>query len=213
MLKVWNMNFELHTAAPSARAQVKECHILMYRIEQSMSSGTPRAHPRSSGRPPRLKSASVVQLLLKHYEFTEVLDLRQLPSYSDVNFYFQGKSDAQDQSEFVLKILNCARTSKERALALSALWCHQQEKGLKYTGPILNRQGEMVTVLTSRELLQFQDEVPQEYKEFSARVMRFVPGETLDSLDKQHLTPKLLFEVGAYIGRVDTALQVYVGND
>ena len=53
------------------------------------------------------------------------------------------------------------------------------------------------------------DEEPQEYKEFSARVMRFVSGQTLDSLDKQHLTPKLLFEVGAYIGRVDTALQVW----
>ena len=115
----------------------------------------------SSGRPPQLKSTSVIQLLLKHYDFTEVLgsSLRQLPSYYDTNFYFQGKRDA-DQSEFMFKILNCVRTSKEMALAVSALWCHLQEKGLKYTGPILNRQGEMVTVLTSRELLQLWEKGP-----------------------------------------------------
>ena len=46
--------------------------------------GTSNLEPRimSSGRPPQLKSTSVIQLLLKHYDFTEVLgsSLRQLPS-------------------------------------------------------------------------------------------------------------------------------------
>ena len=111
----------------------------------------------SSGRPPQLKRASVIQLLQKNYNFAEVVDssLKQLPSYYDVNFYFQGtlalgeNGTCRSQGEYMFKIMNCVRTSSEMAIALSALWCHLQEKGLKYSGPILNRQGEMVTLLTS----------------------------------------------------------------
>lgn len=98
------------------------------------------------------------------------------------------------------------------AVGLSALWTHLQMKGLDYTSQVVNKRGNTVTTLTVQELLKFTDgphETELRRSEvFSMRVMKFVPGEILDKVDKQHLTPRLMYDVGAFIGRVDAALYV-----
>ncbi len=167
-----------------------------------------------SGRPPQLKPLSIVKLLKLHYGFQQADEdsVKHLPSYYDVNFYFRGipNQDALE-GEYMLKILNRAHISNEIAVGLSALWAHLNKKGLNYTNMLPNIQGDRVTTLTVQELVQFEEEQPSEAVlslAFSIRVMRFVPGEVFDAVDKRYLTPSLLFDVGAFTGRIDTALQV-----
>lgn len=73
----------------------------------------------------------------------------------------------------------------------------------------------MVTTLnlSSEDLLRFEGSGKKpleviESQSFSARVMRFVPGEVFDALEKHYLTPNIMFEVGAFIGKIDNALKV-----
>ena len=183
---------------------------------------------KSSGRPPLISDTSFINLVHECYDFKHVNEssVKRLPSYYDANFYFRGtvrnsdKGEGTDctrsindtEEEFVLKILNTFNTY-ERVVGLSALWTHLQMKGLDYTRQLMNKRRSTVTTLTMQELLKLETDGPHraELKKsavFSIRVMRFVPGEIFDKVDKKHLTPKLMYEVGAFIGKVDTALHV-----
>ncbi len=167
-----------------------------------------------SGRPPQLKPASIVKLIKLYYDFEQVTEdfVTQFPSYYDLNFYFRGLYQ-EIEGEYMLKVLNRVRISIAMASGLSVLWSHLNENGLNYTSMLPNKKGERVSTLTLRELVQFEEEQPPEAVLaflFSVRVMRFVPGEVFDMVDKHYLTPHLLFQVGAFVGRIDTALKVII---
>lgn len=189
---------------------------------------------KSNGRPPVLNTTSFMNLVHEYYDFKHICEnsVKHLPSYYDANFYFRGSiqhsscssSDGKNftetvsehdhiEEEYVLKILNSFRTPYSMAVGLSALWTHLQMKGLDYTSQIVNKQGKTVTMLTAQELQLFETGNSQitELKGnevFCMRVMRFVAGEVFDEVDKRHLTPRLMYDVGAFLGNVDTALKV-----
>lgn len=167
----------------------------------------------NAGRPPPLKPASIVKLVKLYYGFEQVVEgsLKQFPSYYDQNFYFRGQYPNEREGEYVIKILNRLYISPAMASGLSALWGHLNENGLNYTSMLSNIKGEKISNLTFRELVQFEEEQPSEAAQdhsFSVRLMRFVPGEVFDMVDKRYLTPDLLFQVGAFLGRIDTTLKV-----
>ncbi len=166
-----------------------------------------------SGRPPHLTPASISSLVKLYYGFEQVLEdsVKQFPSYYDSNFYFRGLYQNESEGEYMLKILNRVRISTAIASGLSDLWGHLNKNGLNYTSMLPNKKGERVFTLTVQELVQFEKEQPLEAilaLSFSVRVMKFVPGEVFDMVDKHYLTPQLLFQVGAFVGKIDTALKV-----
>ena len=192
----------------------------------------------SAGRPPALGNASVVKLVRHLYNFLyiDVDSVKSLPSYDDRNYYFRGVETAVHNSsipqdgndvqqhtgrdsipqanEFVLKTFNSLHTTVNTARGISAIWSHVQSKGFNYTEQLVNRQGSSIASLTVQELSKFEDEVSKSVEiengdlSCAVRVMRYIPGELFDKVDKKYLTPRLMYDVGALIGKVDAVLQV-----
>ena len=72
------------------------------------------------------------------------------------------------------------------------------------------RDGSTIAMVTGSELRRVTGGNTEGVGEltYCVRVVRFVSGQTLDSIGREHVTPRLLFEVGQYLGRIDTALNV-----
>ena len=80
------------------------------------------------------------------------------------------------------------------------------------SSPIASRTGQYSHMATEQELLggkSAADGGEEETVEYPVRVMKYIPGELMDRLDKCYLTPQLSYDVGHYVGKMDHALQVY----
>ncbi len=64
----------------------------------------------------------------------------------------------------------------------------------------------MVTGQELRKILGVNCDMMGEHT-YCVRVVRYVPGEILENI-KEFITPKLLFETGQFLGKIDTALSV-----
>ena len=77
---------------------------------------------------------------------------------------------------------------------------------------VTNRDGGTIAMVTGQELRRVvgSDCDVMDGHTYCIRVVRFVPGETMDAISKECITPKLLFEVGQFLGRIDTSLSVSI---
>lgn len=171
-------------------------------------------------RPPELEIQSAASLVLAVFPFSEVKErsVKQLPSYEDRNYYFRGTLDGElvgkgitrDQerpeaiNEFLLKLSN---SSLPYGLieGINAVTNYLKSKGFSCPYPLPSRKGKEVEVLSQIQLLAGDVGANASGVQFCVRVLVFIPGETLDSVQ---LTPKLAYDVGNYIGRMDAMLQV-----
>ena len=137
-----------------------------------------------------------------------------LPNVDEKQQLTGGDSGSVEIREFVLKIFNSLHTTVNTVRGISAIWSHLQSKGFNYTKQLVNRQGSLIASLTVQELSKFEDEVSKSVEfengdlSCAVRVMRYIPGELFDKVDKKYLTPRLMYDVGALIGKVDAVLQV-----
>ena len=69
----------------------------------------------------------------------------------------------------------------------------------------MTKRGHYLEILSEADLLQGngRDDVT-----YVVRVLRYVPGELMDEVNKCYLTPELSYSVGGFVGRIDLALQV-----
>lgn len=65
----------------------------------------------------------------------------------------------------------------------------------------------MVTGREVRRVVGVDCDVMDEYT-YCVRTVRYVPGEMMENISKECVTPKLLFEAGQFLGKIDTALSV-----
>ena len=170
------------------------------------------------GRPPEVSPGAASALVLRLFPFKHVsLDsFKQLPSYDDRNIYFEGiHEDKTELTPFVLKMSNTDLYTLELVDGLSKMMLFVESRGFVCSAPIASRTGQHSLMATEQELLGGKrsdggEEV--EAVEYPVRVMRYIPGELMDKLDKCYLTPQLSYDVGNYVGRMDQALQVYILN-
>lgn len=82
--------------------------------------------------------------------------------------------------------------------------------------PLKSRKGqfESTVEITGKELLDYDTQNKQSNTQevrkmkFFMRIVTYIPGECLDHVHKQYLTPQLLYNVGNFIGKVDAVLSV-----
>lgn len=186
----------------------------------------------SAGRPISLRNPSLVELIRKLYNFmhVDVNSIKSLPSYNDRIYYFRGiptplhnfnkspnnvcnsvDSKCGQVGEYIFKMFNNSFTPFKYAEGYSAIWTYLQSKGFDCTEHFLTKQGHMLAAITAQELSQFEvdaSKVSDGDTPFAVRVMKFIPGELFDHVDKKYLTPRVLYNVGAFVGKVDSALNV-----
>ena len=190
----------------------------------------------SAGRPPSLSSAAVVKLVKEFFWFKAVdeLSVKEFPSYDDRNFYFRGTlEEARDhlqtdgvedvtphaqqklEGEYVLKLNNPLFASYDVLLGINALLNHLHANGCtRCIRPLVGRAGADVLEITKEKLMEYgsNSDLTEKMKESKCfmRVVTFIPGECLDTVDKHHLTPRLLYDVGNCVGNACAILQVRV---
>lgn len=166
----------------------------------------------AEGRPPALSNTALVKLITKFYSFDSVDtdSIKHFPGYDDRNFYFRGVlCRTEKETEFVLKIFNQLHSSHEVVVGVSNLWTHLIKKGFTFSSYLRNTEGNAVTFVPKTQCHE-NDILGTLDKEdtYAVRILHFVQGELLDDIDKRYLTPKLMHNVGKFVGRVDAALQV-----
>ena len=150
--------------------------------------------------------------------------MRQFPSYDDRNFYFQGtlsdslvpgcsegfKDNEIGLEEFVLKINSTAFIPCKILDSLNNIMNHLKGKGVRCPYPLKSKNGRQLEIYSESQLLRSTGsyERSDREREFGIRVLIFLPGELLDKIDRVHITPRLMYETGKYIGKLDAALQV-----
>lgn len=178
----------------------------------------------ATGRPPPLSNQTLTRVVCKYFSFKSVREdcIKSLPSYDDRNYYFQGECSTSNAHEFVLKLSNPLYTSFEELCGIYNLMNHLHSCDLKFAipFPLCNRKYANVVKLTYDELTDGNHQTcstkesslssssaMKDFKYFVS-LLTFIPGETLDHVEKKILTPELLFEVGVMIGRVNKELMV-----
>ena len=171
------------------------------------------------------------------FEAVDQLSVKEFPSYDDRNFYFRGTletvthaADPVDgmeaansvtphaqtklEGEYVLKLNNPLFASYEVLLGINSLLNHLHANG--YTQcirPLVSRAGADVLEITKEKLKDYESsnsDLTEKVTEskFFMRVVTFIPGECFDTVDKHHLTPRLLYDVGNCVGSACAILEV-----
>ena len=170
----------------------------------------------ADGRPPDLGSEATSALVTTLFPFQHVsLDsIKPLPSYDDRNIYFngileqkRGEHGSCSEEPFVLKLYNCYTSTVDVLEGLNAVMLFLSERDLEVPCccPVASRAGTHVVVISEREMT---GEPARSDARYPVKVVRFIPGEVMDKLEKRHLTPELSYSVGCMVGRLDLALQV-----
>ena len=176
----------------------------------------------TTGRPPDLCAHAVAELICKLFPFKEVEEysVNQLESYDDRNFYFCGDLEREfqtlgngiksDSREFVFKLSNPLLASYEVTEGLNAIMQHLNQEGFNCPLPLKGRKGSEIENVSESQLIETQrnNSVCGNERIFCARVLTFIPGELMDRVNEHCLTPQLLYNIGNFVGRMDTALQV-----
>ena len=187
--------------------------------------------------PPAVDCKTAVALITKLFPFKRISidSLKQLPSYSDRNIYFEGVRETidgnrdQDEEPFVLKLLNASLFTPEVIEDLNAVMVFLRGRGVPCTYPVATRNGSYTHFATRSDLLgvssttrikseeerniDFQSPVRHagnaltEVK-YPVQVVNYIPGEMMDNVEKMYFTPKLSYRLGNLVGRMDLTLQV-----
>ena len=158
-------------------------------------------------RPPDLSWDASVSLLSRLFPLKDVSStgFKQLPCYDDRLYYFEGQLDDElVRKPFALKISN-GNFGQAMVSGQNAVMLHLKAKGIQCCEPIMTKRGRYLEILSEADLLQGngRDDVT-----YVVRVLRYVPGELMDEVNKCYLTPELSYSVGGFVGRIDLALQV-----
>ncbi len=161
-----------------------------------------------------VENETLAKLVSELYPFTAVEAVKQLPSYEDRNYYFRATTEKKGEGqgegeEFVLKLFNSVVfTDRTVVEGLNSLLAYLNRRGLTGVAyPIPSRAGLEVEEVSVRRLTPEREEEKGEGT-FLLRVMNYIPGEMFDHIDKVHVTPRLLYDIGKYAGRMDSLLQV-----
>ena len=165
----------------------------------------------AAGRPPFLSTQQALAAIKKHFIFKEVDEssIKEFPSYRDRNYYFQGECTDESHSEFVFKQSNPLSTTFEVMEGVNAVMKHLHSRSLKTPYPLASKTGSDLIELSKSELLGSDDNSAEpECMKYPVYVLSFIPGEIFDHVSKALLTPKLLFEIGELLGKMDMELMV-----
>ena len=175
-----------------------------------------RVRPELNKRPPLLGKEDAVSLITGYFPFKSVspMSLKQLPSYDDRMFYFEGENeelslDHSVRKPFVLKISNKI-FGRDVITGQNAVMLHLAAGGINCCQPILCRRGHYLEMLKTEVLLSKTDGRCGEGNEaeYAVRVLQYIPGEPMSRVEKRYLTPQLMYCVGNHVAKIDIALQV-----
>jgi len=134
-------------------------------------------------------------------------DLKPLPGYEDLNFYFQRDTDKNDQckedveaDEYVLKIINARQSASPEIMdVMETLCAHVRSRGLPNPVTVLNKDGK----ICSLETFQDKHNPNQRNDPYLVRLATYIPGVMF--LNSPYVSGSFR-NVGVLIGKLHTAI-------
>ena len=187
----------------------------------------------SAGRPPELNKLEISTVICKYFSFSTVNEdsITFLPSYDDRNYYFEARTLAGKNGQFILKVYNPVHSSFSVIEGCNKMIHTLQAAGILQQIPERSRAGpdaiqlkysnlkledndtNMETVIdsgTNDAGKPFTDDVPcpADFISYVLSILSFVPGEVFDNVDKKYLVPDIFWEIGMKMAVMDKELKV-----
>ena len=156
----------------------------------------------------------VLSQLLQEFFPVEGVDtdsIKELQGYDDLNCYVRARVARSGWGELVFKVIN-RQDSLDPELwdGITSEMRYLHSQGFRCPYPISSRAGTDVVELRRSWLLSG---VPDRRQRSSQRrdplhlgvLLEYIPGTPLSAIK---MTPQLMYATGAYVGRMDQALQV-----
>ncbi|XP_043933378.1 hydroxylysine kinase-like [Protopterus annectens] len=149
---------------------------------------------------PDLKSGQVIQLIEKIYDL-HVIEIRELPSYCDQNFYIRVQKNETSQAmttEYVVKIINSAESQKNADMfeVLQEIMKFLHLKGFPTPLPFPTKNGQSMSLESIDYGLSKRKHL--------VRLLTFLPGNEIKTVP---VTSHILFEVGKMAALIDKVLK------
>ncbi|XP_053407225.1 hydroxylysine kinase-like [Mercenaria mercenaria] len=156
---------------------------------------------------PRIAKDSVPDLVYRLYGL-KVREIKELPSYDDLNFFFHADNTIENKNiksvnkdGYVLKVMNSLQSSNPEVIdAQHALCQYVRERGVPTQVPILNIDGREWSLETFHDN---ENGKPVKNGPYLVRLVTFVPGKIF------HETPYVpgsFYNVGIFVGKLHKAM-------
>ena len=165
------------------------------------------------------EEATELASLLFGLRVSDQLQVREFDSYDDRNYYMKGTLTyrpanenidgallQENEDEFVLKILN--NLDSENLLYVNAqneMMLYLNARGFNCPVPMQSLKGPHTLLYKSKSSEEKMRNKEISYREHAVRLLSFVPGKLIKCVS---CTTDLLFDLGRYVSKIHTALQV-----
>ncbi len=180
----------------------------------------------SDGRPPELRENEVSSLVCRHFQIKTVYEdtVKALPGYDDRNYFFKGMTSSGKIEPFILKVFNCIHSSVSEIEGYHQIIRKLQSSGIILQVPVRSKKGSDIIVLSKNELNKvhgvptghngdshspnIQEDNSVIEASYVVSILSFIPGELFDEIDKSHLVPSILQDIGRNAATMDMVLKV-----
>ena len=155
--------------------------------------------------PPFTSNENIAQLITAYYPVTKInpQSIKFLGGFDDHIYYVKGSTVGSDSiKEFVFKVM--VETDPDYFDAMTKLMVHLNKEGINVPFPIasINDNIEFTVPLKKSHIVKREVEDDTDYTGF---LLTYLPGNILSSVQR---SPKLLYNIGGFVGRLNSVLQV-----
>ena len=158
--------------------------------------------------PPSFTSnENIARLIEAFYPVTNINPqaIKYLGGYDDHNYYMKGfPTGGNSMDEFVFKVM--VETNPDYFDAMTKLMFHLNKEGINVPQPVapFNNNAEFIVPLKKSHIVNREVEDDMNY---TGLLLTYLPGNMLPNLRQ---SPKLLYNIGAFVGKLNSVLQVCV---
>ena len=151
-----------------------------------------------------ISNENVARLVKAYYPITNInpQSIKFLGGFYDHNYYIKGSLvDDNSLKEFVFKVM--VENDSNYFDAMTKLMLHLNKEGISASLPVKSVNGFKYAVPLKGSLI-LQQEVEDD-TDYTGLLLTYLPGNTLSSTQR---SSKLLYDVGTFVGKLNSVLQV-----
>ncbi|XP_052773599.1 hydroxylysine kinase-like [Mya arenaria] len=158
---------------------------------------------------PRLDPSQVPKLVARLYGI-QTGDIKSLPSYDDLNFFFRPATDHVDNKNipelnkagYVLKVMNSLQSASPEGIdASNALCAHVRERDIPTQEVMQNKDGQPYSLETFTNT--DKDGASQQFGPYLVRLLTYIPGSTFVQTP---YVPGSFYNIGKTVGKLHNAI-------
>lgn len=155
--------------------------------------------------PPFISSEKVAWLVKANYPMTNInpQSIKFLGGFDDHIYYLKGSLVNDDSlKEFIFKVM--VENDPNYFDAMLKLMLHLNKEGINASLPVKSINGNFEYTVPLKKSLILEQEIEQDV-DYTSLLLTYLPGNILSSIQRP---PKLLYDIGTFVGKLNSVLQV-----